>query len=343
MDTKKEVVTIEQVAKAAGVSKTTISRYINGKYEYMSYETRQKIKNIIEELNYRPNNIARTLKSNKSGFIGAIIADITSQFSSILLKGISDVCKEKGYQVIIANTDNDPVKEIEYVKSLMDNRVEGFVINTTGYNNDYLTEINNSGIPIVLADRIMDELKLDTVTTDDYDITFNTIKFLVNQGYKHIAFFTQPVDKISSRKIRKKAYLDAVKKFFNIDGNEFVYTISTTDNSRCLDGLNDFYKRFKDEPKALFAVNGVTLLNVLHCINECNYNIPEDFGVCGYDDWGWASLIPPGITVISQQSYEVGAESAKRLIKRISSKSNAKPRYKELPARLIIRGSTIVK
>jgi LacI family kdg operon repressor len=133
MKMEKDMITISDVAKASGVSKTTISRYLNGKYEYMSQDTRKRIQTIIEELKYRPSNVAKTLKSNKSGLIGVIIADIASQFSSILLKGIGDVCKANGYQVMISNVDNDPEKEREYIQSLMDNRVEGIIVNTTGY------------------------------------------------------------------------------------------------------------------------------------------------------------------------------------------------------------------
>lgn len=336
MKLEKEVVTINDVARLAGVSKTTISRYLNGKYEFMSKGTRQNIQNIIEKLHYRPNNIAKTLKSNKSGMIGVIIADITSQFSSILLKGIGDICMANGYQVIISNVDDDPEKERQYIGSLIDSRVEGIIVNTTGYNDEFLVKVNETRVPIVLADRTMKELKIDSVATDNYKMTFETIKFLVKRGYRNIAFFTEEPKGNRVRHIRRQGYLDAMKDLLNIDGNELIYTIDTNDKNTCKEALKSFNNSCKNKLKAIFTLNGVTLLNVLQSIKQCNLKIPEDFYVCGYEDWGWASLAYSKIPVISQNSYEVGAEAAKMLIKRINSNRKSKPKYKEIEARLII-------
>jgi LacI family kdg operon repressor len=336
MKMEKDMITISDVAKASGVSKTTISRYLNGKYEYMSQDTRKRIQTIIEELKYRPSNVAKTLKSNKSGPIGVIIADIASQFSSILLKGIGDVCKANGYQVMISNVDNDPEKEREYIQSLMDNRVEGIIVNTTGYNDDFLIEINETRIPIVLADRTMEELKIDSVATNNYQMTYDTIKFLIEKGYRNIAFFTEEPHKNSARHLRRKGYLDAMKDLLNVDGNELVHTIDSGDDSSTAKALQSFDKLYKNKLKAIFTVNGVTLLSVLQGIRKCSYKIPEDFYVCGYEEWGWATLAYSKIPVISQHSYEVGVESAKMLMKRISSKKRGKPKYKELEAKLVI-------
>lgn len=334
-------VTIDKVAKLCSVSKTTISRCLNGHYEYMSKGTRDKIEQTIEKLNYRPSNIARSLKSKKSGLIGAVIADITSPFSSILVKGIEDICKVNGYQVIIANTDNDESKEKDYIHSLIDNRVEGIIINSTGKNNDYLIELKNQGLPIVLADRAMDNLIFDTVTSDNYSMTVKTIRYLIDSGFKKIAFFSEDVGRNSARFIRRKAFLDTCSKYLKCDASKYVYIINTSDNKTVEESLKHFVEENKNTSRAIFAVNGVVLLSVLQCINKLHYNIPKDAAVCGYDDWGWASLIPPGITVISQPSYDVGVESAKALIARIKDK-NRKPVFLELPSTLTKRGSTML-
>jgi LacI family transcriptional regulator, kdg operon repressor len=336
MKQEKDLITINDVAEAAGVSKTTISRYLNGKYEYMSEDTRKRIQKVIEELKYRPSNVAKTLKSNKSGLIGVIIADIASQFSSILVKGIGDVCKANGYQVMISNVDNDPEKERDYLQSLMDNRVEGIIVNTTGYNDDFLIEINETRVPLVLADRTMKELKIDSVATNNYNITFDTIKFLIEKGYKNIAFFTEEPHKNSARHLRRQGYLDAMKQLLGVDANDLIYTIDSEDESTTINAIEEFNSLYRNKLKAIFTVNGVTLLSVLQGIKKSKYKIPEDFYVCGYEDWGWATLVYSEIPVISQHSYEVGAESAKMLIKRISGKKKGKPKYKELEAKLII-------
>lgn len=336
MKQEKDSITINDVAEAAGVSKTTISRYLNGKYEYMSQETRKQIQSVIEELQYRPSNVAKTLKSNKSGLIGVIIADIASQFSSILIKGIGDVCKANGYQVIISNVDNDPKKEREYIKSLMDNRVEGIIVNTTGYNDEFLIEINEKRVPIVLADRTMKELKIDSVATNNYKMAFDTIKFLAEKRYQNIAFFTEKSHKNSVRYLRRQGYMDAMKELLGVDASMLIYTIDSEDKNTTIKALKEFDDLYDKKPKAIFTGNGVTLLNVLQGIQKCNYKIPEDFYVCGYEDWGWANLMYSKMPVISQHSYEVGVESAKMLMKRITSQKRGKPKYKEIEDKLII-------
>ena len=333
--------TIKDVAEIAKVSKTTISRYLNGQYEYMSSETKTRIEKVIDELNYRPSNIARSLKSQKTGVIGCIIADIGSPFSSIVVKGINDVCKSMGYDVLFSNTDNNPENEKDSIKSLMDNKVDGLIINTTGKIDDYLLELSKEGVNIVLADRCLRKLnEIDTVTTDNYNATYECIKFLYNQGYKKIGFFTQDLSDNSSRYFRHYDFIDAVKKLYGVDGNEFTYIIDENNIEICESSLREFKEKCKDEPCVIFTVNGVTLLNVLHGMNNLNIKIKDDLGVCGYDDWGWASLIPPGITTITQDSYECGVQSAKLLISRINKEDNSEPKFIEIPAELVVRGST---
>ncbi len=339
MQTKHDKPTIDQVARKASVSKTTISRYLNGRYEFMSEETRKRIQTVIEELEYRPNNLARSLKSNHSGLIGVVVADISSPFASILVKGIGDQCTASGYHTIIANTDNDPVKEKEYIEALIDNRVEGLILNITGHNNEFIIELGAEGVPIVLADRAMSELYFDTVTSNNYQMTYQTIEYLIRAGFKEISFFTEEIGVVSSRRIRMQAFLDACKQHFQHDCEEWIRVCSFSDLNDVQTSLLDFLGTDKG-PHAVFAVNGVMMLSLAQAITNLNLVMPRDLGLCGYDDWGWTSLVPPGITVISQPSYQVGVEAAKRLLGRIQQKKNMRAKVIELASSLIIRGST---
>ena len=334
--------TINQVAEAAGVSTTTISRYLNEKYEYMSVKTRERIRKVIEELDYRPSNIARSLKAEKSGVVGCIIADITNPFTSYVVKGINDVCRKNGYQVLFSNTDNSPESEIECIKSFMDNRLDGLIINTTGYVDDYIVDLNKKGVHIVMADRCLKNRRLlDTITTENYYSTYDCMKFLKNQGYDKIVFFTQQIGNNSTRYIRNNAYMDAMDKLYSVDGKYDTYEIDINKTSICRGYLRKLKQENPDKEIAIFAVNGVTLLNVLHAIKEENMEIAREFGICGFDDWEWASLIGPGITTITQDSYMTGVKSAQLLMKRINSGSNGKIKYTEISPVLMARGSTI--
>ncbi len=339
---KQTKTTIDEVARLAEVSKTTISRYLNGQYEFMSEKTRKRIEEVIDTLDYRPNNLARGLKSNKSGLIGTIISDITNPFSSIVLKGIGDFCQKKGYQIIIANTDNDPKLEKKYIQSLIDNRVEGLIVNCTGENTEYLLSLQEQGLPIVLADRALKELKFDTVTSNNFEMTTQTVQYLFETGFERVAFFTEEIDWSSSRYIRRDAFLKVSELFKKIDAQDLVYVVDNSNPQSIVDALQRFHSEGVSQKQAIMAVNGVTLLNVLQGIRKLDLSIPNDLGVCGYDDWGWATLIPPGITAISQPSYMIGVESAKMLIGRIGKKRRATPKLVELPSELIIRGSTSI-
>ena len=342
--TNKINTTINEVAARAKVSKTTISRYLNGKYEYMSVETKERIEKVIEELNYRPSNIARSLKAKDSNVIGCIIADIGSPFSSIVVKGINDVCNKAGYRVLFANTDNNPENEIKSIQSLMDNKVDGLIINTTGKNDEYLLELKKNGLNIVLVDRCLTKEKLmDTVATDNINATYKCIEFLHKQGYKKIGFFTQDMTANSTRYLRHQGYLDALYKFYKIADDKDTYTVESDEADKCDKEVMNFFKSCKGEPCAIFTVNGVTLLNVLHSMNRLKLKIAEDIGICGFDDWGWASLIPPGITTLTQESYECGVQATNMLIKHIKSNKIGEAEYLELPAKLMVRGSTNIK
>ena len=338
---KKNKVTIAQVAAASHVSKTTVSRYLNGKFSNMSAETKQCIQNVIEQLDYHPSNIARSLKSQKSKSIGCVIADISNPFSSILLKGINDVCNSNGYQVLFSDINNHPQNERNSIQKLLSNQVDGLIVNTTGYNDDYLIELKNQGIPIVLADRCLAESSvIDTVTAENYQSTYSCIQHLFNQGFERIAFFTPGNDKISPRMIRYQAYLDAMSDLYRLDGQHFLFEIGDNSVDVCADQLTQFIRQNSGKRLAVFCVNGVTLINLLKAMQHIGCSITPDMGVCGFDDWDWAPLIRPGITTIAKNSYSIGTEAAKILLRRIQNKRKVKPVFVKIESELYVRGST---
>lgn len=331
-------VTIGKVAQAAGVSKTTVSRYLNGRYGFMSAETKERIRAVVEALDYRPSNIARSLKSRSSRAVGCVIADIANPFSSILLKGVNDVCSKNGYQVLFSNTDDSAEREGASVRELLDSRVDGLIVNTAGGCDGVLTELDAGGVPVVLADRrIARENVLDTVTTDNYRATRACMKHLFENGFRKVACFTLGSGEASPRAERLRAYCDAVRELFG--GERYVFDAGDG-AAECAKRLAGFAGENPGERLAVFCVNGLALLAVLQSMREAGIRISGRFGVCGFDDWGWASLIPPGITTITQDSYAVGVESAKLLLRRIAGEKSPSPVCMELPNRLCVRGST---
>ena len=337
--------TINDVASRAGVSKATVSRYINGRYEMMSKEVALRIQSVIEELGYRPSRIAQNLKLKKTGIIGCVVADITSDFSAYLVEGISEVFLENNYQVLLVNTNNDPVKEVEGIQSLLDSKVDGLIVNTTGGNEDFLIDVRRSGVPIVIADRYLENMDIiDTITSTNYVSTVEGIRFLHDQGYDHVYFFGQSLGNNKIRVTRHLAFLEAKSQFYNRDGSSNTYFITNERKEMEIKkALNEIKMNHKNENVALFAVNGMMLLDLVVALKESNLKIGEDFGLCGFDDWKWASLIEPGITTIRQDTLKVGSRSASRLIELIQSDHVLKPKLVELPTKLIVRGSTTIK
>ena len=335
-------VSINEIAEEVGVSKATISRYLNGQFEYMSHATREKIKHTIEVMGYRPSKIARSLKLQTSKMIGCIIADISNPASSVIIQGISDVCDAAGYQVLFSNSgENDAQKELSSIESLLDSRIDGLIINSTGYNSDYLKSLRNEGMPIVLVDRIFDqEYKLDGVTSENYSSTMECIEHLWRQGYRHIGCFTGDMLRISSRRIRRQAFLDAMARFYSKDAQDDVYIIDHTDEEKTTELLHVFLEKAANTSSAIFASNGVVQLHLLSVLKKMRVEIGKDLGFCGFDDWGWAALVGPGITTVAQNSYQMGAEAARLLLERIEGNVLTENICIQIPNELKIRGST---
>ena len=332
---KTKKITIVDVAQKAGVSKTTISRYLNGKFEYMSEQSKERIAGVIKELGYRPNNLARSLKSQHSRMLGVIVSDITSPFSPILLKGISDCCGRYGYRILIANSDDDSAKEREYILSMIDQQVDGIILNTAGKNSDFLLEMSQEDIPFVLADRPL-ELKLfDTVRTADQQIIVDTLAFLKEKGYERVGFFLESLTN-STRIRRCNAFRDAYADIFGEAASVYLIGNGSSDSSTV---LRRFMLEHEGKRKAIFTTNGVVTMRVLQAMQRMKLKFPEDAGICGFDDWPWMSLVNGGLTAIQQPTYRVGKECVTLMMQRLHRSRNALPKTLELPCTLMVRGS----
>ena len=331
MDTK---VTIKDIAREAGVSETTISRYINQKFEYMSANTRQKIERIIEEMDYRPSSIARSLKSNKSKIIGAVIADIENPFSSIIIKGLSDQCEKLGYSLLIAVSDESVAKEQRHIQRFIDNQVDGLIVNTCGQNEAYLKELNDKKFPMVLLDRCITDNIITTVSTNNYDIGKIAMNYLVEAGFSSIGFFVNPLVN-SVRRDRLRAFED---KRVDVEASE-QYIISESDTSALYDAIIQFRKL--PEPRVIFAANGALLLAIIDAMKDLNYSISTDFSVMGYDELSWSKVLGQGITTIEPSSYKLACRACDELVEKLENAEYDKEAINiEIPAKLVIRDST---
>ena len=339
---KPTTVTIGTVSEVAGVSKTTVSRYLNGKFEHMSEKTKSRIKAVIEELDYRPNAIARSLKSQKTGLIGVILSDVANPVAVELIKGIIDHSTSEGYQVVTAFSDENPIKEREYILSMVDRQVEGLIVVVADYNEfDLLESLRAGGAHIVLADRTINKPVFDVVTTDNYAMTKHAIKTLYEIGYERVGLFSSDLLRSNVRLARYNAFLNQSREHI-ANPEEIAYMLPRDMEEGYKKPLEDFMAKCKGKKIAAFATTPMAMLNLLGTAHELGLKIPDDLGVCGYDNLHWTRLISGGISVIHQPFYEVGIESAKMLIRRINNELKDGPQYVELSSKLILRNSTNV-
>lgn len=330
-------VTLKDIAKAANVSGTTISRYLNGKFDYMSVETRQTIENVIKELDYRPSNIARSLKSQRSMLIGAVIGDIENPFSNAIIKGLSDQANELDYSLMIAVSDGSKEQEQKHIQRFMDNQVDGLVINTVGMNEDFLTSLKNEDIPIVLLDKGISDNSIDCITSNNYGLSKALVNHLLEEGFQSIGYFTPTIESNSVQRNRFHAVQDILKNHEEVQLRS--YTTNKENREELTEAINDFF--LLPEPRVLVATNGLILMKVLKEIDKIGKRVGEDYGICGFDDVLSASIIQPGITTVAQNSYGLGKESGALLIDKINKgKQENAIVYTELPGELKIRKST---
>ncbi|MBE2894839.1 LacI family DNA-binding transcriptional regulator [Spirabiliibacterium falconis] len=326
-------VTIADIAQQAGCSKTTISRYLNGKYDSMSEQTKQTIATVIAALGYRPNQMARNLRLQKSRLIGVLVSDIKSPFSSILYSGIADECERHGYTAILASTGDSPEKERMYMDSMIAKSVEGLIVNATGENVDYLAQVNRTLLPVVLADRPLFDVHCDIVTSDTFKGMQDMLAYVYAQGYEHIIFVTMTVGTNQTRRILCDTFCT-----LQADYQQSAVIIEFTQSQHLEAEFLAMLATHQQQKIAFFAANGLVLQALCALMKKHHLNAPEDIGLCGVDNWAWMELAGAGMTVLEQPTYEMGKASAQCLIQRIQGKADA-PVEQYLSCQLIKRGS----
>ncbi len=334
-------VTIDQVAEVCGVSKTTISRFLNGRFGNMSAETRARIADAVSQLNYRPNRSAQRLKARNSRLIGCVIADIGSPFSGLLLKGVAHACEEAGYQVLFAESSGSPERETRIVEGFLENRVDGLIINTCGGNDAFLLSLRQRGIPVVLADRELGAKGVfDTVTGTNRLSACEATSFLFSQGYSNVAFFTETSGNISPRFLRRQGYCDALEKEHRHKPE--IYEFAPDDLDSCVDCLNRFVSGHEGKRVAIHTSNGTGAQTVLRAADILGLEIGYWLGLCTFDDWNWLRLAKPPVTSMAISAQQIGNEAAKLLLGRINGEEpvSGAAVYKTIPAKFIVRQST---
>lgn len=349
MAQEKKKVTISDIATAAGVSKATVSRYINGKSDLMTPKTKERIRTVIELLDYHPNSAARSLKTKKNHQIGVLLSNIETPFAASLIVGIGNCLYQKGYEPLFVDCHNNIRKEEEAIASFQERMVEGLLVNTTFIENPALIKASCDGCNIVLCDRFVNHYDFNIVTIEQDDSMLRLIRHLKEEGYTRPVLFAQRWTNNSTRQRRLKAFLQAVEAVYGYVPTDDVYTVDH-EQRQSEEQLDLLLSRLKEgERAAIVGINSETTVLVHGAICARNLRIPQQIGFCGFEDWdwesvmNWATLLNPSVTSISIPTKEMGYRAAELLVQLIEEEEHANPQTVMLPSKLVIRDSTRMK
>jgi len=331
------MVTIYDIAKQANVSAMTVSRVINNTGR-ISEKTRLKVKRVMDEMNYVPNAMARSLVLQQTKILSLLIADITNPFYTTLARGAEDTAMRLGYKLLFGNSDENLDKEKEYVDMILSTRVDGVLFAPAGDASDkHLETLIRHNIPFVLIDREVPGVESDMVLGDSKEGARQLVEHLVSLGHRRIALINGSPD-VSTARHRYAGYRDALKLNDIPFDEELVFEVGykqLTDS-----GVIDALLALPERPTAIFAANNFLALGAIRELRGKGLRVPDDISVVCFDDLGASSAIDPFLTVAAQPAYQFGALGIQFLIERIQGTAVAGEwRKLILPSELIVRQS----
>jgi len=332
-------VTITDVAKIAGVSKSTVSRIINGNLDQNTEETVKRVLKVIEELDYKPNALARGLKLTKTNIIGIILSNLQNPFWTNVLDGVEDTCHSLGYNLMIFNSNENAELEAEHLRSFDMRQLDGMIVNPTLKNMELYQKLNSKGFPFVSINRKIYGMDVNTVTVDNIKGARLALNHLITSGRKRIAIFLYSPEGISPRLERLEGYYQALKENgIKIDSN--LIRFIPEQKGEVVPVVQSLLAGH-DPPDAIFSTNNLMTLEILEGIKKINLKIPDDIALVGYDETVWSKHLNPPLTTVKQPGYEMGGIAAKRLIQLIESPNDdsLNPEVVSLEPFLIIRDS----
>ena len=332
----KKKTTIKDIANVLGITPSAVSKALND-HPRISKETKLAVKQIAENLNYQPNYLASALRKGKSNLVGVIVPRTNSHFFSSVLENLEKVLEKEGYNVIITQSNESYAKECKNIDTLLHTQVDGIIASLANetVNFSQFEKIKKKGIPLILYDRGDNDIDVDYIGIDDFDMSHMVVEHLVKQnckriahigGYRHTRIF----------KNRILGFNDALKKL-NLPFEEDLILEGdlTLDYGR--KGMEKLL-RLKNSPDAVFAASDSAALGALQVLQENNIKVPEEVALVGFSNEPFTSLVKPSITTVNQHSGEIGKIAAETFVKRINQK-NWKPKLTKniLKSELIIR------
>jgi DNA-binding LacI/PurR family transcriptional regulator len=332
--------TIKEVAQLAGVSVGTVSHVITGSVP-VTEPLRRKVQAAIKRLDYHPNHIARSLKTSKTRTLGIIVPDLTISFYPQVIRGAEAAARQRNYTLIAVNSDDHIDRQKELLSLMRSQRVEGIllVVAVEPSVTPQISQIIESGIPVVYLDRIPDREEVDSVSGEDLKAAEMAVEHLIESGHRRIAIATGP-HTLRNEQRRLLGYQKALLNAGLTPDDALVWEGNFRPEdvaALCVPRLRDAARR----PDAILSTNGPTGLGVLRAFRECGLNTPQDIAFVTFDELTMDELFTPSITTVVQPAYDIGFRAAQILLERIENgNADSQSFTVRLPATLRIRESS---
>lgn len=326
---------IEDVARQAGVSTATVSRVLSGK-PYVSDDLRERVMSAVQDLNYRPSRVARSLRVQRSSIIGLIVSDIQNPFFTSVARAVEDTAYKHKFSVFLCNSDENSEKETMYVELMVAEHVAGVILSPTLGQNDIYRHLAEAGVPAVAIDRRVTNVDIDSVLVDNVGAARQAVLHLLEMGHRRIgAVIGTPVSSTGEERLR--GYVEALQMY----GLAVEPELIRTGAPRIATG-HDFANELlalPQPPSAIFTGNSLLTLGALSAIHARGLRIPDDIGIAAFDEMEWMYFVKPALTVVAQPTYELGRTAVDLLLQRMEDPDRP---YQEivLEAALHIRESS---
>lgn len=335
------MVTLKQLAEQLNVSISTVSKALHESDE-ISKDTIERVKSLAKQLNYQPNKVAISLKSNKTRTLGVIIPNILNHFFAKVLFGIEEEATKKGYDIIICISNESYAKELQSLEVLGNGSVDGFIISIaeeTQVKNQtqHIESVLQQNLPIVMFDRVSDTIDCDKVVIDDFGAAYEATKYLLDEGRKQIVLLSD-IEELSVGKLRVNGYLKALEEASGYTSKPVIVYIDKDDHIE-----NSIENMFKNFPQmdGILAIDNTTGVVALQKAIKKGIKVPKELSIIGFSDENVLPFTDPKLSTISQHAIDIGKTSVVQLINRIEKGKNNEFTTKIIKTNLVFRGTTI--
>lgn len=327
-------ITIKDIARILNISVSTVSRALKN-HPDISDATKKAVQDMAKELNYRPNEIALSLKNRRSKIIGIMVPKLVHHFFSSVIEGVENVAYDNGYQVMIYHSDEMYDREVQLTQSFMSYRLDGLIVSMSKEteNSSHFDKLSQLGVPIVYFDR-GPEGEYNKVLFDDYQGAYDAVKHLVDCGCKKIVHYAAP-EHLDIGKKRRKGYSDALKDNGLEANDELIIDCDSYESA--LNCTINLFDRIS-EIDGIFAVNDLTAIGAIKQLNKLGKRVPEEVKVIGFSNETSSAIYHPSLSTVDQQGVKMGEEAASLLLQNMDGIKRAQ--VKTISANLVIREST---